>query len=236
MPKPPTPLMVRDEADQRRQRHMHVCNAVALALNNSLMLPLDSAPVMMPHGQQKADYTGSDKAAVLERAKAKVIELERQWRDAGTDWERAERLEGQIVAAQARAERLTAELGSLGSLQPRASHQPGQSGLYWVRPAPILYSGHLIGVYTLGPYTLDTRTLSDDLRARLWRYLDSGASLLPYWHCQKRSRYYATSRAPADLLALIDALTAHLLPSEREKDAQQSPSHAAEHAAPIASA
>lgn len=215
MPKPPTPLTVRDAADQLRQRHMHVCQALAHSLNNSLMLPFDSAPVMIPHGQQKADYAGSDKAAVLERTKAKVIELERQWRDAGADWERGQRIEAQLITAQARAERLTAELGNLGSLQPRASHQPGQSGLYWVRPAPVLYSGHLIGVYTLGPYTLDTRTLPDDLRARLWRYLDSGVSVKPYRHKARQSRYYPEDKAPDDLRALLTALASHLLPSER---------------------
>lgn len=195
-PAEPLPLRVRSAGDFAQQLQYHRANALAHSLLTSRMVPVFSAPAMIPYGLQKADYRGSVEAERLEKAKQDAIEAKRAARNA-PGFELQERYERQHEAAMTRAATLAR---SLDAIEPRASRtRPGVPGLYFVSVPAVSVSGYLEATHAPQSLTLDTRSLSGDLRERLWRWLGEGSDMLPWRYTADRQRYKARSgRTPEE--------------------------------------
>lgn len=204
----PLPLRVRSAADLAQQLQYHRANALAHALLTSRMVPVLTAPAMIPYGLQKADYRGSVEAERLEKAKQDAIEAKRAARNA-PGYELQERYERQHEAAMTRAATLAR---SLDAIEPRASRtRPGVPGLYLVLVPGVSVSGYLEATHAPQSLTLDTRSLPGDLRERLWRWLGEEGSALPCWYRADRARYRVNPNMADDVLSLVSSLSGMLM-------------------------
>lgn len=205
----PLPLRVSSAPDLAQQQHMHRLTALAKSLHGShTVMPLRAAQPA-PNAPQRGNTAGSVEAARLEAQKA---ELEtRHWRlskarNAGSVAEikaanaRITELEGQIEATRRALEAVDTGRGA----------PAGLPYLYRIEVAGLEVTGKPEATYAPEVWTLDTHMLPGELRERLGAYLLGGSDLAPYWHCKKRRRYYATSRAERPTLDLLDALAGHM--------------------------
>lgn len=215
---PPVTLRVKSPDDLRGQLAMIRANAIAESLHRDLMVPRVSVPQTIPHATPKGDLTGTEKAASLVNLTAQRLELERAWDAAGTDYERADRIERAMHTNAARAATLARELGAMQSLRP-TSRRSGRPGLYLIRVPAIEYAGRMGQGGAAGEaWVLDTHDLPDGLREALTAYLLSGAEMMPYRFRRDVYRYKAQSACTADTRQLMTALCAHLIPAAQSTE------------------
>ena len=197
MPDPLT-LNCRDAADAQQQRHHLRLTALARALHDSCMVVPLRAPQQVPHAPPRAPTAGADLAA-------RIALLERElyaWHLRRIGYQRHRNPTGEAEATR-RIQLTEARLRSLARDLAEVPTRVSRPGL------PYLY---VIAVPERGDWPaevwhLDTRTLPDDLRARLTAYLHSGTRRLPYRATAGRLRPQVG--VPDDTRALLAALLAH---------------------------
>lgn len=205
----PLPLRVRTADDLTQQRHYHRVTALARALHGShTVIPLTAAQPA-PNARRRVNAAGGTEYAQLMSART---ELEtRYWRlmrarRAGTVTD--------IVQADRDIDRLESRMRALArqlaEIDTRKAAPAGLPYLYSVRVGALEVSGHLPATFAPECWTLDTRTLPDDLRERLTAYLLSGRDAVPYSYRRERGRYRVNPNATPDALALMGALWRHV--------------------------
>lgn len=205
----PLPLTARSAPDLQQQRAYHRLTALAKALHGShTVIPL-TAQQPAPHATPRTPAAGGVEYAQLMTART---ELEtRYWRlmrarRAGTV--------ADIVQADRDIDRLESRMRALArqlaEIDTRRAAPAGLPYLYSVRVGALEVSGYLPATFAPECWTLDTRTLPDDLRERLTAYLLSGRDAVPYSYRRERRRYRVNPNATPDALALFGALMGHL--------------------------
>lgn len=203
----PLPLTVRSQDDLTQQQHMHRVTALARSLIGShTVMPLRAAQPA-PNAPQRGNTAGSAEAEKLDtlRRRHYTAHLERiRYRRAGNPAQ-AEIWGRKITLLEAQMQSLAAQLEEVATRSAPA----GLPYLYRVDVAGLEVTGDLPATYAPEVWTLDTRTLPEELHGRLSAYLLGGREALPYKYKRTRARYWPNSDAREEDRALMVTLWGH---------------------------